>query len=48
MDHRSHVRRVALLLIVLLVVGFVLQRMARPASFGEQGYYRADALAEIG
>jgi hypothetical protein len=44
---RAHLHRVFSLVALALVGGFVLQRLLRPASFGDLGPYRADSLQEI-
>jgi len=47
MNNTTHVWRVFSILILAIVVGFILQRLLRPASFGELGHFRASSLNEI-
>lgn len=47
MDSRTHVRRIVILLVVLVAAGLIVQRLLRPATFGEIGHYRAASLGEI-
>jgi hypothetical protein len=46
MEHTKHIWRAALLLVVLLTAVVVGRHFLVPASFGEMGYYRYDALFE--
>ncbi|MFH2052141.1 MAG: cytochrome C [bacterium] len=47
MENTKHIWRVSLLLVFLLVVLVLVRHFLIPKSFGEMGYYRFDALAEI-
>ena len=46
LEHTKHIFR-AVILLVLAVIGFVVFRqIAKPASFGDEGFFRADNLEE--
>lgn len=47
MEHTKHIWRISLLLIVLFSGGILARHFLVPESFGEAGYYRYDALAEL-
>jgi hypothetical protein len=47
MDGTAHVRRVFALLALVVLVGFVAQRLLQPASFGLYGHYRAESLSDV-
>ncbi|UCD75476.1 MAG: hypothetical protein JSV91_00880 [Phycisphaerales bacterium] len=47
MNDKSHVYRVFALLVIAIALGFIAQRLLQPRSFGEEGHYRADSLADI-
>ena len=47
MEHTKHIWRAAILLVVVLVGVVVVRHFLVPASFGEMGFYRGDALYEF-
>jgi len=45
-SHNSHVKRIALGLILFAVLGYLGKRLLTPVSFGKYGHYRADAIED--
>ena len=44
--YNTHVIRIVVILIVLVVVGIGARAMMTPESFGKYGHYRADAITD--
>lgn len=47
MEHTKHIWRAVLILVALSLAGIVVRHFLVPASFGEEGFYRYDSLAEF-
>jgi len=47
MSSKAHVHRVFIILAGALVVGFAVQRLLQPRSFGQYGHYRGDSLVQL-